>query len=98
MLPFQTDLQGRQLKQVEQKISDVGEITDKQAMGLLDSDYEQLKMYLYYTSAKYIQKLADGRNKELYDIIFNQSEDTQVESFSKYLGKTENVKKKKMNI
>lgn len=93
MLPFQADLQGRQLRQVEQKISDAGEITDKEAMGLLDSDYEQLKMYLYYTSAKYIQKLGDGRNKELYDIIFNESEDTQIDSFSKYLSKTENVKK-----
>ena len=93
MLPFQADLQGRQLQQVEQKISAAGEITDKEAMGLLDADYEQLKMYLYYTSAKYIQKLGDNRNKELYDIIFNEEEETQVESFSRYLGKSENIKK-----
>ncbi|MBQ8519739.1 MAG: DUF2726 domain-containing protein [Agathobacter sp.] len=93
MLPFQTDLQGRQLRQVEQRISDAGEITDVDAKELLDSDYEQLKMYLFYTSARYIKKLGDGRNKELYDIIFNENEDTQVDSFTKYLSKTENVKK-----
>lgn len=93
MLPFQADLQGRQLRQVEEKISSAGEITDKDAMQLLDSDYGQLKMYLYYTSARYIKKLGDSRNKELYDILFNESEETQVESFSRYLTKTENVKK-----
>ena len=56
MMPFQTDLQGRQLQQVEKMIADAGEITDKEALGLLDSDYEQLRMYLYYTSAKYIKR------------------------------------------
>lgn len=93
MLPFQTDLQGRQLKQVEQRIFDAGEITDSDAKELLDSDYEQLRMYLYYTSARYIKKLGESRNKELYNIIFNEDEETQVDSFSKYLSKTENVKK-----
>lgn len=93
MMPFQTDLQGRQLQQVEKMIADAGEITDKEALGLLDSDYEQLRMYLYYTSAKYIKRLGDGRNKDLYSIIFEENPETQVESFAKYLSQTENVKK-----
>ena len=93
MMPFQTDLQGRQLQQVEKMIADAGEITDKEALGLLDSDYEQLRMYLHYTSAKFIKRLGDGRNKDLYSIIFEENPETQVESFTKYLSKTENVKK-----
>ncbi len=93
MMPFQTDLQGRQLSQVENMITEAGEITDKEAMGLLDTDYEQLRQYLYYTSAKYIKRLGDSRNKDLYSIIFEESPETQVESFTRYLSKTENVKK-----
>lgn len=93
MMPFQTDLQGRQLQQVEKMIADAGKITDKEALGLLDSDYEQLRMYLYYTSAKFIKRLGDSRNKDLYSIIFEENPETQVESFTKYLSKTENVKK-----
>lgn len=93
MLPFQADLQGRQLDSVQKKINEAGEITDNQAMALVDSDYEQLRMYLYYTSAKYIKRLGEPRNKDLYSIIFEESEETQIESFSKYLGKTENIKK-----
>lgn len=93
MLPFQADLQGRQLESVQKKINDAGAITDKEAIALVDSDYEQLRMYLYYTSAKYIKRLGEPRNKDLYSIIFEESSETQIESFSKYLGKTENIKK-----
>lgn len=92
-LPFQTDLQGRQLQLVEQKIDAAGEFTDEQAIALVDSDYEQLQQYLYYTSARYIKKLGSNPYKDLYAILFEQEADTQVENFSKYLSKTENVKK-----
>lgn len=93
MLPFQVDLQGRQLEQVKRKIEEAGEFTDEQAISLVDSDYEKLKEYLYYTSAKYIKKLGNPQFTELYSILFEQEGDKQVESFSKYLSKTENVKK-----
>ncbi len=93
MLPFQADLQGRQLEQVKRKIQDCGEITDKDAIELLDSDYEQLLQYLYFISAKYIKKLGESRYKELYHIIFEESEENQVALFSKYLSETANVKK-----
>lgn len=93
MLPFQTDLQGRQLEQVKQKISEAGEITDEQAIALVDSDYEQLRQYLYYMSARYIKKLGSNQYKDLYSILFEENPETQVESFTKFLGKTENVKR-----
>lgn len=93
MLPFQTDLQGRQLQQVEQRITAAGEFTDEQAIALIDSDYAQLQQYLYYMSAGYIKKLGTNQYKDLYSIIFEEDPKTQVDSFSKYLSKTENVKK-----
>ena len=52
-----------------------------------------MRQYLYFTSARHIKKLGDNKNKELYDIIFHEDEETQVDSFTKYLSKTENVKK-----
>ena len=93
MLPFQADLQGRQLRQVQNKINDVGNITDTEAIALLDSDFEQLYQYLYFTSVKYIKRLDDNRFKELYNIIFEEAEESQVSSFSKYLSESANVKK-----
>lgn len=93
MLPFQTDLHGRQLEQVKQKINDAGEFTDEQAIALVDSNYEQLRQYLYFMSARYIKKLGSNQYKDLYNILFNEDPETQVKSFSKYLAKTENIKK-----
>lgn len=94
MLPFQTDLQGRQLVQIEQKIAEAGEFTDEQAIALIDSDYEQLRQYLYYMSARYIKKLGNNQYKDLYDIVFSDQEpEEQIERFTKFLDKTENVKR-----
>jgi len=93
MLPFQTDLQGRQLEQVKRKINESGEITDEQAVALVDSDYEQLRQYLYFMSARYIKKLGANQYKELFEIVFTENEEKRVERFSRYLSKTENIKK-----
>lgn len=65
MIPFQNDLGGRQLAQVNREIERTGSITDEQALALLDDDLEELGKYLYYTSAKYIKKLDEPKNKDL---------------------------------
>lgn len=92
ILPFQADIQGRQLGQVQKKIAEAGEITDKEAIELCDLQFEQLYQYLYFTSAKYIQKLDQKKHEGLRKIIFEE-EETQVSSFIKYLGNTANIKK-----
>ncbi len=93
MLPFQADLQGRQLTMVEAEIKKTGDFTDEQAMALVDSDFERLREYLYYTSARYIKKLGQNQYKDLYDIIFHMEGESQIEKFNKFLSKTENVKR-----
>ncbi len=93
MLPFQTDLSGRQLKQVNSEIEKAGVITDEQALKLLDDQPGELEKYLYYTSARYIKKLDEPKNKHLKEIIMNQEGEEQAVSFAKYLKETENIKK-----
>ena len=93
LLPFQADLQGRQLEQVSRKISDKGQISDKEALSLLDDNEEELYKYLYYTSAKYIQRLDEPKYEDLRKILFETEEKDQVPAFSKYLSKTEQVRK-----
>ncbi|MCM1217286.1 MAG: AAA domain-containing protein [Lachnospiraceae bacterium] len=92
MVSFQADLQGRQLDQVQKKISDAGEITDREALVLLDHDLEELYKYLFYTSARYIKRLGEKKYEELRHILYEEEEDKQAFHFSQYLSKTENVK------
>ncbi|MCI9230410.1 MAG: DUF2726 domain-containing protein [Lachnospiraceae bacterium] len=93
MLPFQADLQGRQLQQVRNRIGQMGEITDQDALALLDDDLEELRKYLYYTSARYIKRLDDKKHAKLREILFETDEKEQTAAFSKYLTETANVKK-----
>ncbi|MCM1057982.1 MAG: AAA domain-containing protein [Firmicutes bacterium] len=93
MVPFQADLQGRQLEQVQRKIGALGEITDQEALALLDDDLEELYKYLFYTSARYIKRLGEEKYAELRKILSEENPEKQTAAFSKYLSKTENVKK-----
>lgn len=93
MVPFQADLQGRQLNQVQKRLNALGETTDGEALALLDDDLEELYKYLFYTSARYIKRLDEEKYKELRHIVFEEDPEQQAASFSKYLSKTENVKK-----
>ncbi len=93
MLPFQADLQGRQMEQVKRRIEKTGDITEEEAFSLLDDNVEELKKYLYYTSASYIKKIDLPRHEELKNIIFNQNKKLQLEEFARYLSKKENIRK-----
>ena len=92
MLPFQADLQGRQLQQVRERIERAGDVTDREAFALLDDDQEELLTYLYYTSARYIKKLGREKFTDLRKILFEEEGRDQLDAFTKYLGETKNVK------
>lgn len=93
MIPFEADLEGRQLKRVNRQIEKAGEITDADALALLTDDIEDLKKYLYYISAKYIQRIDEPENQDLRNILLMQDEEEQAQEFCKYLGNSDNLKK-----
>ncbi|MBR1700858.1 MAG: DUF2726 domain-containing protein [Lachnospiraceae bacterium] len=93
LLPFQVDLQGRQMAQVKTKISEAGRISEEEALKLLDTNEREFYQYLYYTSARYIQKLGTARYADLVKIVNEPDEDKRIAAFQEYLSKEENVKK-----
>ena len=93
MLPFQMDLKGRQLSRVEERIRESGEISDREAMALLDDELEELYKYLFYTSARYIKKLDDPKYKELKSILYEEEGEEQLSDFNRYLSDAGNIKK-----
>ena len=90
---FQMDLQMNQMNNLNQKIDDIGEVSNDKAMELLDRNDEEFYQYLYFTSAKYIKKLETKPFSELIDILdADMKEDDRIQKFAGYLKKTENVK------
>lgn len=97
-LTFQTQLQGVQLEEVRKKLSQIGEITDEEALKLVLEDEEEFKKYLFYTSAKYIQRLKEPKNEDLLKIVYadentEKTRKEKIKGFNEYLKKEGNLKK-----
>lgn len=92
-LTFQIDLQGRQLKEINDKLKEIGEVTDSEAIKLLGDDEEEFLKYLFYTSAKYIKRIDEPKNEDLRKILEIEDKDIQISNFNRYLSKSENMKK-----
>lgn len=92
-MAFEQDLKVRQRGQISRRIEAAGEVSEDEALSLLDDDIEELKKYLYYTSAGYIKKLGQSRNSDLREILEMEEEGKRLEAFTKYLGKKENIAK-----
>ena len=90
---FSIDLQTRQLKQIDDKLKEIGTVTESDALKLLDENKEDLMQYLYYSSAGYLKQLFAERNSELKNIIFDPDEDARLKAFNEFLKDTKNVKK-----
>lgn len=93
LMPFRWDIQGRQLEQVKNKILKAGNITDDDALKLLDNNQGEFYQYLYYTSAEYIQKLDERKFADFVAILDETDSEKQLSAFNDYIGKTENIKK-----
>lgn len=93
-LTFRVELQSIQLKRIEERLQKIGAVEDEDAMSLLLGDQEAFRKYLYYTSAKYIQRLSEPKNQDLIDIVFMEgNKKEQVAQFNQYLSQDENMKK-----
>lgn len=93
MIPFQADLQGRQLEQVKREMEKIGTVTEQDALNLLDQNEEEFFQYLYYTSVRYIKQLGQKKYEDFMGILDMEEGDKQTEAFRRYFKNAENVKK-----
>ena len=90
---FQFELRGRQLAEIDQRLAEIGDITDADALNLLEENEKDYLLYLNFTSVKHIKRIGEPKNKELFDIIYMDADDPErVNRFNQYLSKPENVR------
>ncbi len=92
-LTFQTQLQGVQLAQVEERIKQTRDFTDEEALELVLEDEKEFRSYLYYTSAKCIKRLQEPKNSDLLEIVRMEEKEKKVKAFNEYLRNEDNLKK-----
>lgn len=92
-LTFQTDLQGRQLAEVEKELKDIGEITNEQALELLDDDEEEFRKYLHFTSIRYLKRMSEPKNEDLRNILEIEDEEERMQAFNQYISNPDCLKR-----
>ena len=93
MMSFEEDLATRQRNWIHKRMVEAGEVSEEEALSLIDDDIEELKKYLYYISAGYIQKIRRPQNADLRSILETEDEKIRTEAFVKFLGEKENIVK-----
>ena len=86
-----TELQARQLHEIEERLKSIGAVTNQDALGLLSDDFEELYKYLYYVSAKHIKRLDEQKYDHLREIIYTNDKEKKIAAFNRYLSDDDNV-------
>lgn len=82
-----------QLGTLNEELDKCGIVTTEEALSLLTNDEEEFYKYLYYTSARFIKRIGEPKNKDLLDILYMNDEEEQLSQFNRYLAEDENLKK-----
>lgn len=93
LFPFELDLQGRQMQQIENAMASQKQVSEKDALEFLDRNEEEFLQYLYFTSAKYVKRLNEEKYSELRSIIYNDNTEEACVALNKYLSESDNIKK-----
>ncbi|MDD6648111.1 MAG: DEAD/DEAH box helicase [Firmicutes bacterium] len=92
-MPLVSDLYGRQLKDVCEKIEMLGDAGHEDISRFIRQDREELLKYLYYTSARFIKKLKEPRNRDIYDIFMEGDPEDSAARLNQFLSETGNMKR-----
>lgn len=93
LFPFEIDLKGRQMQQIDEAIASITKVNEEDALKLLDRNEEEFLQYLYYVSAKYVKRLREEKYADLRDIVFNEDSDAAAIALNKYVSESDNVRK-----
>ncbi|MGN0500203.1 MAG: AAA domain-containing protein [Ruminococcus sp.] len=90
---FKMNLTEFQLAKIDNRLSEIGNITDEEALALLTNDNEEFAQYLYYMSAKYIRHLREPKYETLMNIVKMTDESEKIRRFNQYIKDNDNLKK-----
>lgn len=93
LFPFELDLQGRQLQQINDALEAKPEVKESDALALLDRNEEEFLQYLYYVSAKYIKRLKEEKYADFREILYHDDLNEACQELNKYIQNSENIKK-----
>ncbi|MBQ5951000.1 MAG: DUF2726 domain-containing protein [Lachnospiraceae bacterium] len=91
LIAFEADLRQRQLEELHRQQENLGDVREEDALALLEDTRDDFMQYLYYTSARHLQRLGGPKYERLRDIIYQENKEARLEAFWDFLKRDENL-------
>ncbi len=85
------NLEGQQYSKIKKRLEEIGNISDEDALSLLDFDHEKLMQFINFTSVKFLKRLFEDDYKDFIEILNITNKEKQVTEFNKYFSVSENI-------
>lgn len=92
LMPLQINLYGEQENVIQKRIAEIGNITEEDAVALLNFDYKKIIEYLNFMSVKLLNKLQKKEYESFMKIVYESDEETQNTMLNTFCSKPENIK------
>lgn len=87
------NLEGQQENEIQKRLSEIGQITDEEALSLLNFDQDKMLQFINFTSVQYLKQLYKPEYSDFLEILNMKEGDDQISKFNKYFSISENVQK-----
>lgn len=85
------NLEGQQYSRIKKRLEEIGNISDEDALSLLDFDHEKLMQFINFTSVKFLKRLFEDDYKDFIAILNIKNKEKQSTEFNKYFSISENI-------
>lgn len=92
-IALRMNLEGQQLTLIQNRLKEIGDFTDEDALNLLDFDYDKFLQFLNFTSVKFLKQLFNEEYKDFLQILNIKEREKQASEFNKFFSDCENVRK-----
>ena len=85
------NLEGQQYSKIKKRLEEIGNISDEDALSLLDFNHEKLMQFINFTSVKFLKRLFEDDYKDFIKILNIKNKEKQSTEFNKYFSVSENI-------
>ena len=90
---FSLQIETQQLPEIDKELQKTGSFTVEEALSYIDTDFDSLLYWFWYTSVRYLKRLYEPKNEDLLAILETDNEETMIREFNKYISEPDNLRK-----
>lgn len=90
---FSIQIETQQIPEIDRQIQAIGNFDVEDALSYVDTDFNELLKYLNFTSIKYLKRIFEPKNQDLFNILKIHDDKDLIKVFNQYLSNPDNLRK-----